>query len=424
VPPDGELMRQSTFDRWLLGAGALIALLIVAIVLTFLNTRRLNEDAARVARSYQVMATLEEVHGHMREAEAVQRTHLIMGGDDIPPTFAANIKAARQQVETAKELTADNREQLTRIPDIARRIEALGQFWTSTMSVRKEQGFDAAKQIVVSGQSRRMMAELQSQLERMKDTERMLLRDRSRQREATYRLALTTGLMSGVAAITGVSAFMVLLRRHMTARSTAAGILAEQGERLRTTLASIGDAVITTDMEGRITNINPVGESLTGWMKEEAIGQPLDVVFRVLNEETREPVANPVSKALAEGVVVGLANHTVLIAKNGAERPIDDSAAPIRCKDGEVVGCVLVFRDIAQRRRLERENSSRLVAARLLSSPRRMRLSARLSTASFRVGMPPPSDCSASPPSRRLVAIFRSSFPPIASRKKTRSSPA
>ncbi|HVK12566.1 MAG TPA: PAS domain S-box protein, partial [Gemmataceae bacterium] len=128
---------------------------------------------------------------------------------------------------------------------------------------------------------------------------------------------------------------------------------AEQRERLRTTLVSIGDAVITTDTAGRVTNLNAVAEALTGWSDREAAGHPLDAVFRIVTEATRRPVENPVARALRDGRIVGLANHTVLIARDGTERPIDDSAAPIRCKAGEVVGCVLVFRDISERKREE-----------------------------------------------------------------------
>jgi PAS domain S-box-containing protein len=142
----------------------------------------------------------------------------------------------------------------------------------------------------------------------------------------------------------------------------------EQAERLRTTLASIGDGVITTDANGRITNLNAVAESLTGWTNAEAAGQPLNDVFQIVNEDTRRAVENPAIRALQEGRIVGLANHTVLIAKNGAEYPIDDSASPIRCKEGEIVGCVLVFRDVTERRHLEKENASRLLAARRLAA--------------------------------------------------------
>jgi PAS domain S-box-containing protein len=361
-------MGKPTFDRWLLGAGGLIILLVVAVVLTFQNTRRLNEDARWVAHTHEVLDTLGEATGHLRDAESIQRTYLIEGGDTIPPNFAASIDAARQKVGTLKVLTEDNKEQRDRIPDIESGIEELAGFWTGTMTLRKQQGFDAAKKVVEAGQSRKMMAGLQGRLRQMDDTERGLLRDRSEKREQTYRSALATGLLSGVAAVTGVVAFMVLLRRHLVARTAAAAVIAEQGERLRTTLASIGDAVITTDAEGRVTGMNPVAESLTGWRLAEATGQPLDVVFRIVSEETRRTAQNPATRALNEGIIGGLADHAILIAKDGTERPIDDSAAPIRCKEGQVVGCVLVFRDISERRRLERDNASRLRAARLLAA--------------------------------------------------------
>jgi PAS domain S-box-containing protein len=132
-------------------------------------------------------------------------------------------------------------------------------------------------------------------------------------------------------------------------------------ERLRITLASIGDAVISTDAEARVTYLNKVAEDLTGWTQAEASGQPLTEVFRIINEYTRQPAENPALQALREGVVVGLANHTILIARDGSERPIDDSAAPMRDKSGKSVGVVLVFRDVTERRRAE-EAQARLAA--------------------------------------------------------------
>ena len=130
-------------------------------------------------------------------------------------------------------------------------------------------------------------------------------------------------------------------------------VLQEQHEWLRVTLSSIGDAVITTDTKGCVTFLNPVAQSLTGWTLDEAAGVPLDTVFKIVNEETRRTVANPATRALREGLVVGLANHTVLIDKDGTERPIDDSAAPIRNPKGEIAGVVLVFRDVTERRNAE-----------------------------------------------------------------------
>ncbi|HET9012758.1 MAG TPA: PAS domain S-box protein, partial [Gemmatimonadaceae bacterium] len=142
----------------------------------------------------------------------------------------------------------------------------------------------------------------------------------------------------------------------------------DRSETLRVTLHSIGDAVITTDTRGHITSLNAVAESLTGWAYADAAGQPLDAVFRIVNESTRLPVDNPAAKALQAGTVVGLANHTVLIRRDGVEHPIDDSAAPIRDAEGEVSGCVLVFRDVTAQRQTERERASQLQTARILAA--------------------------------------------------------
>ena len=126
--------------------------------------------------------------------------------------------------------------------------------------------------------------------------------------------------------------------------------LSREKELLATTLASIGDAVIVTDAQGRVTSINSEAERLIGWKNSEVIQKPLSDVFRIIDERTRQPAENPVQKALREGVVVGLANHTVLISRDGREIPIDDSAAPIRKPNGPVLGVALVFRDVTQQR--------------------------------------------------------------------------
>lgn len=130
--------------------------------------------------------------------------------------------------------------------------------------------------------------------------------------------------------------------------------LAHEREMLVTTLKSIGDGVIVTDAESRVTFLNPEAERLTGWTQAEAAGMPLLSIFRIVNEETRQEAENPVEKALRSGSVVGLANHTLLLSKDGSEKPIDDSAAPILHSDGRVVGVVLVFRDFTERRQTER----------------------------------------------------------------------
>ncbi len=136
--------------------------------------------------------------------------------------------------------------------------------------------------------------------------------------------------------------------RDVSERERAKQALLESRERLRTTLDSIGDAVISTDIEHRVVMMNPVAEAMTGWPLAEAAGLLLEQVFPIINETTRHPVENPVAKVLETGTIVGLANHALLLARDGREIPIADSAAPIRNEDGTTAGVVLVFRDQTQ----------------------------------------------------------------------------
>lgn len=160
----------------------------------------------------------------------------------------------------------------------------------------------------------------------------------------------------------------VLLALFGASRKEALVEVARRERILGVTLSSIGDAVIATDVAGNITFLNPIAEKLTGWRKEEGGSLPLSTVFRIINEETRESVENPVDQVLREGKAVGLANHTVLLSRNGREIPIEDSAAPIRDMDGSVLGVILVFHDVSERRRAEIEREFQVKATERLAS--------------------------------------------------------
>ncbi len=143
-------------------------------------------------------------------------------------------------------------------------------------------------------------------------------------------------------------------------RLKAERALDTEHERLAVTLSSIGDGVIATDTEARVILLNPVAEYLTGWTQEEAFGKPLPEVFNIVNEETRRPADDPVARALRSGLIVGLANHTALIAKDGTGVSIADSCAPIRNSEGKILGTVLVFRDVTEERHAEEERKQLL----------------------------------------------------------------
>jgi PAS domain S-box-containing protein len=165
---------------------------------------------------------------------------------------------------------------------------------------------------------------------------------------------------------------VVLAFRDVTEQRRAEEAIAEQREWFETTLESVGDAVMATDVHGRVVFMNPVAEHLTGWTAEEARDRVCTDIFRIINEDTRRVVENPVTRVLQQGIVVGLANHTLLIAKDGTERPIDDSGAPIRNHHGRIVGAVLVFRDVSERRRADGERDSAAAERERLLSAERM----------------------------------------------------
>ncbi len=145
----------------------------------------------------------------------------------------------------------------------------------------------------------------------------------------------------------------VHIAKDITAHRRAEEALAAEKEWLAVTLKSIGDGVIATDTDGHVIRLNSVAESLTGWSQEEAGGKPFRKVFNIINEETGKVCENPIGKVLEKGTIVGLANHTALIARDGTQRSIADSAAPIRDRYGKTIGVVLVFRDITEQKRVQ-----------------------------------------------------------------------
>jgi PAS domain S-box-containing protein len=211
------------------------------------------------------------------------------------------------------------------------------------------------------------MDQIRDHLDELQRDETSVLARRMAVRSAQDSLArvlIAVSLLLG-AGISGLSlvALNAETRRSLSAMRDAR----ERAAQLDTTLRSIGDAVMTADAEGRITFINPVAEALTGWSLADARSKPIDAVFRIVNEETRATVESPAARVLREGVVVGLANHTVLLAKDGREIPIDDSGAPIRDAEGRTTGFVLVFRDVSERKQSEdeRERLVRIEAAQV-----------------------------------------------------------
>jgi len=330
------------------------ALLVANFVLSVHHTRQLRDESAAVVGSSELLLALDNVLSLAVDAETGQRGYVITGRDEYLAPYRAAVASIHRQMDALEQLTEPDPVQRRLMADVRQQVGAkLGEL-DITIALRDRNGFDATRDVILLGAGEGEMRALRKTAADMAAHETRKLAEREAAAMQTYRAAIAGEAISGIAAIAALVGFSLLLANHLRSRDRNERTIVEQRERLRTTLASIGDAVITTDAHGRVVNLNPVAEELTGWSAADAEGKPLDVVFDIVNEETRVRVASPVERALRDGTVVGLANHTILVRKDGSEVPIDDSAAPIRDRDGDMRGCVLVFRDISARKASER----------------------------------------------------------------------
>jgi PAS domain S-box-containing protein len=349
--PGREAAAGEGLDRTLvLGISLVVLLIIGTAILSAYNVHRLRNDAQLVDHTHEAIATLEAVIETVRDAESGQRGYIITGNRELIDPYLNAPAIAEDFVERVEDLTRDNPAQRARIRKLRELVRSRLDTLFANVKLRDEDGFDAASEAIATNRGKVQMDALRDHINVMQTAERSLLIMRIEQSVNMYYTTLMSILLGTVLGLLAITGFLWMLRRNWLERSRAAAQIREQREQLRTTLASIGDAVIATDTEARIVFVNPVAASLTGWSADDARGQPLKAVLRLINEYTRQPAANPVDRVLAEGVIVGLANHTLLIRRDGVEIPIDDSAAPIRNQDGEMMGCVLVFRDISERK--------------------------------------------------------------------------
>lgn len=345
-------------DRWYL-AGALLILLAVTF-LSYQDWSAFQRSAPLVQHNRQLLQQVEDTMSSIRDAESGQRGFLLTGDPEYLEAYNAAVGALPAELSTLRASVANEPALRTRVETLSSLISEKLSELKETVALRQTEGFQAALEVVQSNRGKHAMDDIRKiGVDTRDEVYNILLRGiRERQQQAT-RTRVTATLGAAVLFV-----FLLLatfqIGRAAAERDRLIADLASANERttasrdfLHTTLTSIAEAVITTDESGRVAFLNGVAEGLTGWTQAEAQGARLEDVFTVIDEETRRPVENPIGLVLRGDPPDPQENQFLLVSREGVERPVDSSVAPIRNAQGRVIGAVLVFRDVTGRRESE-----------------------------------------------------------------------
>jgi PAS domain S-box-containing protein len=364
---------QTSYKRFsvLLGFGLLLILLFA----NALVTRR--QLAVQVGNQYwvehtdQVLAELSHAQSLLIDAESGQRGFLYTGDQKYLEPYNLAVSQIDSHIDRLAELTADNPHQEARVPQLRILAHLKLNELAQTIALYRAGKKDDATALVISNRGLSLMNDIRKLIGEMGQEETSLQSVRLARYQRSVEVMVASIYVATGIAVLGLAFLAYFVLRAMRLREKHAAQLREQEEWYRTTLASIGDAVVATDADGRVTFLNPVAEQLLGYNLAGAKGKAIGDIFAIFNEVTHQPVESPVNIVMARGHVVGLANHTVVRRADGTFLPIEDSAAPIRDAANRIVGVVLVFRDATQERKVQevlRKTEKLAVAARLAST--------------------------------------------------------
>ena len=339
----------------MLGVSFLVVVLIGYLSYRNIQDMRRADEQREITQN--ILSSNAQLLSLLKDAETGQRGFLLTGNEEYLNPYHTALSTVPTLIERFKVETRSRSDQAQRLREIEPRLNAKLAELHSTIELRRQNKLAEAQAEIDSGRGKLLMDEIRVLCAGIDEVASgRLVQYSAAQDESTHRLRLVSTLGSlillGFLVIATVVIFRGMKRREDLYKQAYAS-----HKLLATTLTGIADAVIATDKSGHVTFINPVAQTLTGWNEADALGVHISKLLLIVNEANRMKVENPLERALAEGSVVGLANHTSLIAKNGQEVPIDDSAAPLRDESGKLVGAVLVFRDISARRIAERQLS-------------------------------------------------------------------
>ena len=340
------LGRRPPFQKGVaIGAGSLVILLVLSAGLGYWNTVQLRENAAWVSHTDEVLDALESVLSTMQDAETGQRGYLITGEDQYLEPYNVALVAVEKNIQRVKHLTEDNPRQQARIPLLEEQISAKLKVEDRTITLRKKDA-EAARQIVLTGEGKKIMEAIRAQVQEMQQEERGLLVARQRQSRHSFLVAVLTNLFTVVLGLGMVGTMVYVLQRHLAERQKAGRSLA----RLAAIVESSDDAILSKGLDGIIQTWNAGAQRLLGYRAEEVIGQPITLL---LPPERMQEEQQIVDRLLGGQRVEHL--ETVRVTKDGGRVEVSVTVSPLKGADGQIIGASKIIHDITERKRAEEE---------------------------------------------------------------------
>jgi len=344
-------------EKKYINIGFVVALLILLSIniLIYFNTTGLFDDEKWINKAVTIIHTSGMLSAKISEAESNSRGFLITNDTNLHVQSQIYLGQADSIFNILKKLTLQDTSQKIWIDTLSSLLISKRNLIKESIEAKNRNRDSIKIQVELTNKSKRVQERIKYFVSKIQQKENELLEQRNKDTEASSKYVLTFQITGTIIALLILIWGIVLINRNLKRRIESEKALEQSMNWFYTTLKSIGDGVIVTDRLGDITFMNPVAQSLTGWSESEAKGIYLEHIFNVINEDTKQRVENPVTKVFKTGKIVVLVNHTLLVNKEGKETPIDDSAAPIVAGDGSLIGVILVFRDVSERRKAERE---------------------------------------------------------------------
>ncbi len=348
-------------------------LLLILIANAFVTRRQLAVQIANqswVLHSRQVLFELSQIESLLKDAETGQRGFLYTGQQRYLQPYNGALTQIEPHIQNLSRLTADNPHQQANISQLLSLTQEKMSELSQTIRLYQAGQIEQAKALVLSDYGLATMDKIRQLTNQMMQEETSLEQARMAAYERSVRSTILSIYLASILAALGLLLLAYRILREMGLREQHSSEIREREEWFRVTLTSIGDAVIATDKQGIVTFMNPVATQLTGTNFAQARGKPIQQIFLIFHEYTHQVSENPVKKVLEQGKIIGLANHTVLQHRDGSMTPIEDSAAPIRNDNGDIVGVVLVFRDATYHRKSQEvlRKAEKLAAAARLAA--------------------------------------------------------